>query len=124
VLEEDEPWLISWRSLPGSQIDNAGSVQFRVAGAHATELRVSLAYKPPAGPLGVLLARALREEPHLQVRADLERFRRVLESPRARAGRPVPGTGDDRVTARSVLPEVRRGAPRRRTSVPESTAAR
>ena len=81
IIEEDAPWLIAWRSLPGSQVDNAGSVHFQnTREGHGTEMLVSLAYKPPAGPVGALVARLLGEEPHVQVREDLERFKRMLES--------------------------------------------
>ena len=81
IIEEDAPKLIAWRSLPGSQIDNAGSVHFQKARAgRGTEILVSLAYKPPAGPVGAFVARLLGEEPHVQVSEDLERFKRLLES--------------------------------------------
>lgn len=81
ILEEQVPWLISWRSLPGSRIDNAGSVRFSPnASGIGTEVRVELAYKPPAGSLGAVAARLMGEEPHVQVREDLERFREILET--------------------------------------------
>src|SRR5439155_24873113 len=40
--------LISWRSLPGSEVDTAGSVHF-VPRGRATEVQVVLKYDPPAG---------------------------------------------------------------------------
>jgi uncharacterized membrane protein len=87
IIEDHAPGLIAWRSLPGSQIDNAGSVHFQKARAgRGTEILVSLAYKPPAGPVGALVARLLGEEPHVQVSEDLERFKRILETNPVPAG--------------------------------------
>lgn len=81
ILEDQVPWLISWRSVEGSAIDNAGSVRFsQSAGGQGTEVRVELAYKPPAGAMGALVARLLGEEPSVQVRDDLERFKEIVES--------------------------------------------
>jgi uncharacterized membrane protein len=49
-LIADQPnEVISWRSLPGSDVDTAGSVHFRPGPtARSTELRVNLKYDPPA----------------------------------------------------------------------------
>lgn len=81
VIEDAEPWLISWRSIPGSQIRNAGSVRFAIApSSRGTEIHVNLAYKPPAGPWGALVARMLGEEPAVQVRDDLRHFKQIMES--------------------------------------------
>jgi uncharacterized membrane protein len=72
--------VIAWRSLPSSQIANAGSVRFAPApGGRGTEVRVELEYVPPAGKLGVAIARLLGEEPTLQVQEDLRRLKQLLE---------------------------------------------
>jgi len=39
-----------------------------------------LAYKPPAGALGAVVARLFGEEPALQVRGDLGRFKQIMET--------------------------------------------
>jgi uncharacterized membrane protein len=75
---------ISWRSLPGSDVDTAGSVHFRPAAGGGTEVRVSLKYDPPAGKVGAAVARLLGESPEHQVRADLERFKTLMEGGGAR----------------------------------------
>lgn len=73
--------LIGWRSLDGADIANAGSVRFTPApGGRGTEVRVELAYDPPAGRLGAVVARVFGEEPHQQVRDDLSRFKQVMEA--------------------------------------------
>ena len=50
----DEPGkLIAWRSVGGSDIQNAGSVRFVAApGDRGTEVRLNIEYLPPAGFLG------------------------------------------------------------------------
>jgi hypothetical protein len=74
--------VLGWKSLPGSSVPNAGSVNFREApGGRGTEVRVSLEYEPPAGKLGVAIARALGgEEPSIQVREDLRRYKALMET--------------------------------------------
>ena len=85
VHNEIEPELIAWRSLPGAEVNNAGSVHFRpIAGGTRTLVRVVLSYEPPAGRLGAAVARLFGEEPSRQVRDDLRRFKDVMESSVAR----------------------------------------
>jgi uncharacterized membrane protein len=73
--------LIAWRSLPGADVNNAGSVHFEPAyGGRGTQVRVVLSYEPPAGQLGATVARLFGEEPGQQVEDDLRRLKQVLES--------------------------------------------
>lgn len=76
--------LIAWRSLAGSEVDNAGSVHFMPTEIGDTEVRVVLRYDPPAGKLGATVARLFGEEPSRQVAEDLRRLKQVVE-----AGEPV-----------------------------------
>jgi len=78
----DEPdRRISWRSLPKSRVDNAGTVHFAPdPHGHGTEVRVSLHYDVPGGALGRAVAKLLGEEPEQQVRDDLRRFKQVMET--------------------------------------------
>ena len=80
IHNEIENELIAWRSLPGSEVGNAGSVHFTpIAEGRSTEVRVVLSYEPPAGRLGAAIARLFGEEPSQQVADDLARFREVME---------------------------------------------
>lgn len=80
-LIEDRPEVISWRSLPGSDVDTAGSVHFKAAPAgRGTEVRVSLKYDPPAGKVGAAVARLFGQTPERQIEADLARFKSLLEA--------------------------------------------
>ena len=81
IHNEVENQLIAWRSLPGADVNNAGSVHFApVPGGQATEVRVVLSYDPPAGKLGAAVARLFGEEPSKQVEDDLRRFKQVMEA--------------------------------------------
>ena len=81
-LVEDVPGeVIAWRSLPGADVDNSGSVRFTPAPAgRGTEVRVQLRYALPGGRAGALVARLAGEEPHQQVEDDLRRFKQVIET--------------------------------------------
>ena len=81
IVEDTPNERMSWRSLPGADVPNRGSVRFAVApGGRGTEVVVDLEYSPPAGRLGAVVAKLLGEEPSQQVRDDLRRFKQVLET--------------------------------------------
>jgi uncharacterized membrane protein len=70
--------MIAWRTLPGADVDHAGSVWFRpVAGG--TEVKVELQYNPPGGAMGAIVAYVLGEEPSRQIEDDLQRFKSLME---------------------------------------------
>ena len=81
VYNEKENELIAWRSLEGSQVDNAGSVHFSPApGGRGTVVKVVLKYNPPAGLVGAALAKLFGESPEQQVDEDLRRFKSLMEA--------------------------------------------
>ncbi|MEU6533923.1 SRPBCC family protein [Streptomyces sp. NPDC046928] len=72
--------LIAWRSVEDADIGNSGEVRFvRAPGGQGTEVRVSLRYELPGGPLGKAAARYFGEEPHQQLDDDLRRFKQIAE---------------------------------------------
>jgi uncharacterized membrane protein len=81
-IVRDEPnTLIAWRSLEGSEVMSSGTVRFLPAPAgRGTLVSVTMQYEPPAGKLGMLVAKLFGEEPDLQVREDLRRFKALLEA--------------------------------------------
>jgi len=81
IVSDTPNQVIAWKSLPGSDVDTAGSVHFRMApGGRGTEVRVSLKFDPPAGQLGRLIARLVGEHPEQQLRDDLRRFKQIMET--------------------------------------------
>jgi uncharacterized membrane protein len=80
MLEDRENELISWRSVDGAAVYNAGTVRFQPAPkGRGTEVRVELEYKPPFGKLGSKVAMLWREEPGQQVQDDLRHYKQVME---------------------------------------------
>lgn len=81
MTEERENELISWRSLPGSEIENSGTVRFKDApGGRGTEVQVMMKYNPPGGSASAAFAKLFGKEPNQQVREDLGRFKEVIET--------------------------------------------
>jgi uncharacterized membrane protein len=81
IVREQPGELIAWRSVPGSQIDTEGRVTFKDApGERGTRVSVRVAYKPPAGELGRLVAKLFQREPEVQARHDLKRFKMLMEA--------------------------------------------
>jgi uncharacterized membrane protein len=81
IVEEREGHLLSWRSLPGSQVHNAGSVFFESAPAdRGTIVRVSFEIQPPAGPIGRAVGKAMNPMTEQQIKQDLRRFKNLMES--------------------------------------------
>jgi uncharacterized membrane protein len=81
-IVNDKPHeLIAWRSLDGADVDHAGSVHFeRLATGRGTRVRVVMEYRPPAGQIGVAIAKSLGEEPEQILDSDLRRFKQLLET--------------------------------------------
>lgn len=81
IINEKENELIGWRSLPGSQIANAGSVQFKAApGDRGTVVKIELQYEPPGGALGKVFAKLVGQDPERQIDEDLRRLKQLLEA--------------------------------------------
>lgn len=81
--------LISWESLPGAEVQNAGSVRFEPLGSGLTEVKVALQYQPPAGVVGAAIAKLFGEAPDQQLDDDLGRLKQLIEGYPAEA---VPST--------------------------------
>ncbi|HLG99754.1 MAG TPA: SRPBCC family protein [Bryobacteraceae bacterium] len=81
-LTQDIPnQRIAWRSLEDAVIQSAGHVQFdRAPGGRGSIIRVSIHYKPPAGEIGAMVAKVFGEEPSMQVKQDLRKFKQMLET--------------------------------------------
>lgn len=81
IINEIDGTLIAWKSVPGSEVPNAGSVHFSDApGGRGTIVKVVMDVEPPAGRLGAIVARLFGEDPDRQVREDLRKFRQLMET--------------------------------------------
>ena len=73
--------LLAWRTLPGADVDHAGTVLFKDApGGRGTEIKVELQYNPPGGAVAAVLSKLWGEEPTQQIEADLRRLKQILEA--------------------------------------------
>lgn len=81
VIQQQENELIAWQSLPGADVDNAGTVRFREApDGRGTEVHVRISYRPPAGAMGAALARLLNPATSQIVKEDIRRFKSLMET--------------------------------------------
>ncbi len=81
VINDEANRVIGWRTLPGSDVQCAGSVRFEEApGQRGTQVTVHLQYAPPAGRLGATVARLAGRDPGQEVREGLRRFKQTLEA--------------------------------------------
>ena len=81
VVDEREGQLISWRSLPGSQVHNTGSVLFEpLPNDRGTMVRTTFDLAPPGGAAGRLAGKALGPITRQQVHEDLRRFKNLMEA--------------------------------------------
>jgi uncharacterized membrane protein len=81
IIEQRDNEMISWRSAPGADVDNAGSVWFTsVPGGEGTMVRVELKYVPPAGKAGAGFAKLLGADADAAITEDLGRLKSLLET--------------------------------------------
>ena len=79
IINEIQNKVIGWQSLEGSSVATAGSVNFD-ATDRGTVVHVHLQYNPPGGKIGAAVAWLAGEEPNIQVREDLRRFKQLMET--------------------------------------------
>ena len=79
--------MIAWRSLPGGDIETAGSVHFRPAGERGTTVAVSMKYNPPGGKMGDAIASLLGRGLEQELEEDLRRFKSFMETGETPASR-------------------------------------
>ena len=103
-LIEDVPGeRLTWRSLPGADVYNAGTVRFEDApGGHGTVVHASITYRPPAGDLGAAAARLLNPALSQMIKEDIRRFRSFVETGEVPTTEGQPAGGDRRSDAASA----------------------
>jgi uncharacterized membrane protein len=119
--------LIAWRSINNPEVDNAGSIRFEKAPAdRGTIIRVHMQYLPPAGAVGVAIAKLFGEEPEQQMRSDLRCLKQILETGEipTTLGQPVGGSRrpQTKVSADRQAAEARK-SPRPAGLIPEELRA-
>lgn len=80
ITEEIDGELIAWASVEGADVPNSGRIEFRDAGQRGTIVSATIAYDPPAGFIGKIVAKMFQREPAIQARRDLRRFKQLMET--------------------------------------------
>jgi uncharacterized membrane protein len=78
LTEQTKNRRLAWRSEPGAQIPNSGSVEFEPYRG-GTRVTVRFSYSPPAGALGHGIASLLGSDPKRQMDDDLARMKHFIE---------------------------------------------
>jgi len=90
LINEREDEMLAWASLPGGDLETAGSVHFRpLNDGENTEVVILLKYNPPAGKVGARIADLLGDGLAKKLDEDLETFKEVMETGMA----PAPSVG-------------------------------
>jgi len=79
IVEDHQNELISWRSLPGSTVDNAGEVRFRET-PNGTEVKVQMTYRLPAGDVGSVAAKVFNPVAEKIIKSDIRDLKHVMEN--------------------------------------------
>lgn len=80
ITDERDGELIAWASDDGAGVPNSGRIEFRDAGERGTVVTATIAYDPPAGIIGQVIAKLFQREPAIQARRDLRRFKQLMET--------------------------------------------
>ena len=80
VTAEEPGRSFTWQSDDGADVPNSGQVEFADAGARGTVVTATIAYDPPGGTIGKVIAKLFQREPAIQARRDLRRFKQLMET--------------------------------------------
>lgn len=81
VIDDRPDERIAWKAEAESQVANSGWVEFRDApGGEGTELRAQVAYEPPGGEIGQMLAKLWPQSPDAMLQENLRTFKSRVES--------------------------------------------
>ncbi|MFB3813109.1 MAG: SRPBCC family protein [Terriglobales bacterium] len=85
ISDQQPNRLISWRTVPGSAVQNAGIMRFDSNSDGGTRVHILLSYNPPGGALGHVLASVFGSDPKAVMDEDLARMKSLLEVGKTRA---------------------------------------
>jgi uncharacterized membrane protein len=73
--------MIAWRSIPGSDLDTAGSIHFKpTADEGRSIVTLNMKYNPPAGKVGSAIAAWLGQSVEGDLERGLRRFKQIAEA--------------------------------------------
>jgi uncharacterized membrane protein len=71
---------ITFKSLPGSAVEQTGTIHFKPISEGDTCIDIKLSYNPPAGAIGHLVARLFGADPKAEMDEDLMRMKSFIET--------------------------------------------
>ncbi len=71
---------ITWTSDSEADVANSGRILFEEVAGRGTVVTATIAYEPPMGAIGKVVAKVLQREPNVQARRDLRRFKQLMET--------------------------------------------
>lgn len=81
VTEDIAGAMIAWQSNDDADVFNEGRITFVPAqGDRGTVVTALMAYDPPVGFVGRIVAKVLQREPEVQLRRDLRRLKQLMET--------------------------------------------
>lgn len=80
IVDDQKNERIGWRSLPGSDIMNAGNVHFEDVGSNATKINAIITYEPAGGTAGETLGKLFNPVFEKIVRDDIINFKEYIEN--------------------------------------------
>jgi len=81
VFNDQPGRMFAWKSLPGGDVELAGTARFdELPAGRGTVVTLELNYEPPAGLLGVTVAKVLGQDPDKLAMEDLRRFKQLMEA--------------------------------------------
>ncbi|RZJ70072.1 MAG: SRPBCC family protein, partial [Flavobacterium sp.] len=79
ILMDEPNKLLSWHSMPGATINNAGKVKF-VDNGSSTEIEVTISYHAPMGAAGEAAAKLLNPVFEKMIKNDIDSFKEYIEA--------------------------------------------
>jgi uncharacterized membrane protein len=79
IVEDHANEFISWQSLPGSTVDNAGQVRFEDS-PNGTDIKVQITYRLPAGDVGGVAAKLFSPMAEKMMKDDVRSLKHVMET--------------------------------------------
>jgi uncharacterized membrane protein len=80
IVKEEPGSELSWQSVPGASIENAGKINFSDTPGGATRIDVMISYRAPMGVIGERLSRLLTPVFSNMVEKDILNFKHFMEN--------------------------------------------
>ncbi|MCG3117769.1 MAG: SRPBCC family protein [Candidatus Manganitrophus sp. SA1] len=80
MTEKIPPKVLAWKSLPGSAVDHAGIIHFNSNPDGTTQVNIQMAYNPPAGAIGHVVAALFGSDPKSEMDQDLAQMKSFIET--------------------------------------------